>query len=68
YVDSLTFEYYDAAGAVTSNVANISQIKIRITTRTSKTDPSYTHPVFGDRYRRYTLESFVMPRNLGLGF
>lgn len=65
-VDSLSFVYYDSSGAVTANVANIHKIKIRITTRAAKVDPSYTHPVFGDRFRRYTLESFVLSRNLGL--
>lgn len=68
YVDSLSFQYFDAAGAATTNVAAVSRIRIRITTRASKTDPSYTHPVFGDRYRRYSLESFVTPRNIGLDF
>jgi len=65
-VDSLTFTYYDSSG-VTANLANIRKIKIIITTRTAKEDPSYTHPTSGDHYRRYTLESFVIPRNLGLG-
>lgn len=63
---SLSFTYYDSSGLVTTNLANIRKIKIRITTRAAQADPSYTHPTFGDNYRRYTLESFVMPRNLGL--
>jgi type IV pilus assembly protein PilW len=65
-VASLSLVYYDRNGAVTANLANIRKIKIAITSRTSKEDLSYTHPTFGDHYRRYTLESLVVPWNLGL--
>lgn len=65
YVDALSFTYYDGSGNVTTNVANIRRIKISITIRTAKTDPNYIHPTYNDHYRRYQLESFVVPRNLG---
>ena len=65
HVDSLSFTYYDSSGSETANVANIRKIKIRLTVRTGKMDPGYTDPNVGDRYRRYTLESSVILRNMG---
>ncbi|MDL1967606.1 MAG: hypothetical protein LWW97_03435 [Deltaproteobacteria bacterium] len=37
-----------------------------LTARTSKLDPDYTHPTYGDHYRRYTLESVITPKTLYL--
>lgn len=64
-VAALSFVYYDGSGNVTSNLSSIRKIKIGITIRTAKPDPNYTDPVYNDHYRRYHLESFVVPRNLG---
>jgi len=69
YVDALSFAYYDGVGNIMGpgsvNVAQIRKIRISITVRTAVKDPYYTHPTFRDHYRRYRLESFAIPRNLG---
>jgi len=43
-----------------------NSINVSLIARTSKPDPDYTDPTYGDHYRRYTLTSFITPRNLGL--
>jgi len=69
-IESFTFDYLEADGVtevITSDDNNkIRQINITITARTTKADADYTHPTYGDHYRRYTLESVITPRNLGL--
>jgi len=65
YVDALSFAYYDGEGNITTDLTAIRKIRISITTRTAQPDPYFTHPTAGDHYRRYQLESFVVPRNLG---
>lgn len=67
YVESLNFIYYDGAGSITANLANIRRVKITIVTRTAKEDPNYTDATYGGHYRYYTLSSFAFPRNLALG-
>jgi len=59
-IESFTFDYLNSAGNPATTTANIRQIRITITARTSKIDRA-----LGD-YRRYTLTSLVTPRNLGL--
>ena len=64
------------AGAVNQPVAEniedlqISQtgnsINVSLIARTTKPDPDYTDPTYGDHYRRYTLTSAITPRNLDL--
>jgi prepilin-type N-terminal cleavage/methylation domain-containing protein len=66
YAENLQFDYYDDAGAVTSNLNDIRRVKITFTARTAKADPNYTHPTSGDHYHRYTLSSFAFPRNMAL--
>lgn len=58
HIDSLTFAPapYDDNGAIT----------VTLTGRTARPDPAYTHPVHNDHYRRYTLETTVLCRNLKL--
>jgi len=57
---------------VAENVENLqisqsgNSINVSLIARTSKPDPDYTDPTYGDHYRRYTLTSFITPRNLGL--
>jgi hypothetical protein len=63
-IQSFIFEYLDSAGSSTTATADIRQIKITITARTSKADADYTDPTYGDHYRRYTLTSVITPRNL----
>lgn len=41
-------------------------VTITLTGRTDQPDPRYTHPVHNDHYRRYTLETTVVCRNLNL--
>ena len=41
-------------------------INVSLTARTSKPDPDYTDPTYGDHYRKYILTSVITPRNLNL--
>jgi len=43
-----------------------NSINVSLIARTTKPDPNYSHPTYGDGYRRYTLTSYVTPPNLGL--
>lgn len=61
-IDAFTFEYLDGSGSVTAASAEVRRIRITITGRTARPDPSY--PANGG-YRTYTLISVVAPRNLG---
>jgi len=63
-VQSFGFDYLDGLGNPiidVANEANIRQIRLTITTRTSKPDPKYTK---NSGYRWFTLTSVVTPRNL----
>jgi len=57
-IQAFTFQYYDKDLNTTTTAADIRQIDITITSRTSKPDPDYG-------YRTYTLSSYVTPPNLG---
>ncbi len=76
-IDVLSFTYTYANGTVSSgttdlpsnsvagkNFADIREVAISLTGKTSLPDPSYTHPTEGDNYRRLTLSAEVSPRNL----
>jgi len=63
HVQSLTFQYRNATGGTAATTADIRRIQVAITVQTSRPDPEYT-PNGG--YRRYTLTSVIIPRNLGL--
>jgi type IV pilus assembly protein PilW len=63
HVQSLAFQYWNAAGGTPATIADIRRIQATITVRTTKPDPDYT-PNGG--YRTYTLTSVITPRNLGL--
>ena len=68
-VQSFTFEYHKKDGSATTTVADIRdirEIKITVETRTTQEDPDYTHPTYGNGYRRYTLTSRITPPNLDL--
>ena len=61
---SFTFTpYYDADAATTTTAADIRQIDITITARTSEPDPNYGQ---NSGYRTYTLSSYITPPNLDL--
>jgi hypothetical protein len=64
-IEDLQFSFVLADGSETSQPADISQVrmvKIQMTSRTDKSDCEFGD----DGYRRRTLESEVMPRNLNL--
>jgi prepilin-type N-terminal cleavage/methylation domain-containing protein len=60
-VQNFEFEYLDAQGNPATTTANIRQIRLTITVRTSKPDPQYTA---NSGYRTFSLTSVVTPRNL----
>lgn len=60
-VEAFAFEYLDGSGTVTALSADVRQIRITITGRTSKPDPYYSA---NSGYRTYTLTSVVRPQNL----
>jgi type IV pilus assembly protein PilW len=60
-IQSFTFEYLDSQGNPTTTTANIRQIRLTITGRTSKSDHLYPD---NSGYRTYTLTSVITPRNL----
>lgn len=62
-IQSFTFQYYDTDGNTTTTAADIRQIEITITVRTSEPDPNYEQ---NSGYRTYTLTSYITPRNLDL--
>ena len=62
-IQSFTFQYYDIDGNTTTTDADIRQLEITITARTSKPDPDYG-PNSG--YRTYKLVSYATPPNLDL--
>jgi type IV pilus assembly protein PilW len=60
-IDDFNVLYQDADGNATATTADIRQIKITITARTSKADADYSA---NNGYRTHTLTSFITPRNL----
>jgi len=60
-IESFGFAYLDTNGNVTTVSADIRQIQITITARTSGPDPNYSD---NGGYRTYTLTSLITPRNL----
>ena len=60
-IQSFTFEYYDAGGAVTTTSADVRQIEITVIARTGQPDPNYSA---NGGYRIFTLRSYVTPPNL----
>ncbi|NQT10838.1 MAG: prepilin-type N-terminal cleavage/methylation domain-containing protein [Desulfobacteraceae bacterium] len=62
-IQSFIFDYLDSSGSATTTTADIRQIRITITARTSKADADYSA---NNGYRTHTLTSFITPRNLGL--
>jgi len=60
-IQAFAFSYLDHDGHVTTMTADIRQIDITITARTSKPDPKYPA---NNGYRTYTLVSLITPSNL----
>jgi len=65
-IESFSFQYYDEDGNATTTSSDIREIEITVESRTAEPDPRYSHPVYSDGYRRYTLKSYVTPPNLDL--
>ncbi len=62
-IASFNFYYYDANQNITTTSEDIRQIKIELTGRTSKPVPSNDKK---EKYKYFTLSSYITPRNLGL--
>ncbi len=44
--------------------ATNNTVTIKLVGRTADIDPDYTDPTYGDHYRRYTLQTMIVPRNI----
>jgi len=66
YVEALSFayEYEDGSVHLTPDLSLIRRVRITIRTRSATEDTNYTDQTYGDHYRRYTLTSYAIPRNL----
>ncbi len=62
-ITAFTFSYLDSNGASTTTTADIRQVAISITARTSKPDPNYTA---NGGYRTYQVSATITPTNLAL--
>jgi len=60
-IESFTFGYLDSSGAATTTPANIRQVSLDITARTSKPDPNLTT---NNGYRTYDISTVITPTNL----
>lgn len=60
-VEAFTFQYLDSGGNTTTDPDEIQKVRIELTTRTSRPDPSFAE---NGGYRTRTLSSDVIPRNL----
>ena len=63
HIQDFKFSYLKADGSVTTNTAEIRQIRVLITARTEQPDADYTA---NGGYRTYSLTSLVTPKNLSL--
>jgi prepilin-type N-terminal cleavage/methylation domain-containing protein len=62
-IESVQFEYYDAAGNLTTNVSNARTVGIFLTARTDQSDPNLKG---GDGYRRRNISTFVQLKDMVL--
>ena len=62
-IANFTFEYLDANGAITTTTANIRQVRLNLTARTAKADPTYPS---NSGYRTYEVTAVITPPNLAL--
>ncbi len=60
-IESLTFQYLDSAGNVTTSSADVRMIRVTIRGRTARPAP-LDH--LNNGYRTYTLTTNIIPRNL----
>jgi prepilin-type N-terminal cleavage/methylation domain-containing protein len=62
-IENLQFRYFDANEVLTTTPANILRIEVKVTARTSMSDPEYGS---GGGYRTRVLTSSIKVRNMGL--
>jgi type IV pilus assembly protein PilW len=60
-VTAFNFDYLDSTGTPTNLSANIRQVSLNITARTSKPDPNFTT---NNGYRTYNISTVITPTNL----
>jgi type IV pilus assembly protein PilW len=60
-IEAFTFAYLDGDGNTTTTTADIRQVRITITARTSRPDGEYP---WNNGYRTYTLDTLISPSNL----
>jgi type IV pilus assembly protein PilW len=60
-IESFTFGYLNSSGAATTTEANIRQVSLNITARTSKPDPNLST---NNGYRTYNISTVITPTNL----
>ncbi len=68
-IDALSFAYYDRDGnalSIPPPLSAVRKLQVTITAKSARQDLSYSDPVYGDHYRRFSLTFQVAPRNLGL--
>jgi type IV pilus assembly protein PilW len=63
-IENVQFEYFDANGNPTAIPANIRMIRVTVIARTGMSDPEFKGGAGG--YRRRTIASNVLLRNMGL--
>ncbi len=45
---------------------HIKVVRVSLTAKSSRPDPDYVHPVYGDHFRRTSFSTIIKPRNMGL--
>ena len=68
-IETLAFAYYDQDGgplSIPPPLSAVRRLQVTITAKSARPDLSYSDPVHGDHYRRFSLTFQVAPRNLGL--
>jgi prepilin-type N-terminal cleavage/methylation domain-containing protein len=63
HIENIQFEYFNAAGNVTANPADIHVVRAAVTARTNRQDPDLKN---GDGYRRRQTASNITVRNMGI--
>ncbi|HEY5648268.1 MAG TPA: prepilin-type N-terminal cleavage/methylation domain-containing protein [Nitrospiria bacterium] len=67
-IESLSTTFYDDQNALTLAGAEVRRVDVGLTARTERPDQDYVHPVMGDGFRRRTVNSDVVLRNMGQAF
>ncbi len=67
-IESLDFAFQLGSGNEVSTVSysqlpSVTEVELTVVARADKPHPSYTHPVYGDHYRRTSFTVAVKPYN-----